>query len=61
MLLSKKDGGLGIKNLRMQNESSIEMLWRYIIEDKALWKEVIVPKYGEVIPWCTEKSAYSRH
>ena len=26
----------------------------YINEDKALWKEVIVSKYGEASPWCTE-------
>ena len=55
MLLSKKDGGLGIRNLRLQNESlRLKWLWRYINEDKALWKEVIVSKYGEASPWCTE-------
>ena len=46
MLLSKKDGGLGIRNLRLQNESLLlKWLRRYINEDKALWKEVIVYNY----------------
>ena len=55
MLLSKKDRGLGIRNLRLQNENLLlKWLWRYINEDKALWKEVIVSKYGEASPWCTE-------
>ncbi|KAH0634712.1 hypothetical protein KY290_035831 [Solanum tuberosum] len=55
VLLSKKDGGLGIRNLRLQNESLLlQWLWRYINEDKALWKEVIVSKYGEASPWCTQ-------
>ena len=55
LLLSKKDGGLGIRNLRLQNESlQMKWLWRYINEDKALWKEVIVSKYGEARPWCTK-------
>ncbi|WMV58807.1 hypothetical protein MTR67_052192 [Solanum verrucosum] len=55
VLLSKKDGGLGIRNIRLQNESLLlKWLWRCINEDKALWKEVIVSKYGEASPWCTK-------
>ena len=32
----------------------MEWLWRYTEEDAALWKEVIVAKYGEPNPWCTK-------
>ena len=55
VLLSKERGGLGIRNLRLQNESLLmKWLWRYIEEDAALWKEVIVAKYAELNPWCTK-------
>ncbi|WMV24199.1 hypothetical protein MTR67_017584 [Solanum verrucosum] len=55
VLLSKERGGLGIRNLRLQNESLLmKWLWRYTEEDAALWKEVIVAKYGELNPWCTK-------
>ncbi|WMV11771.1 hypothetical protein MTR67_005156 [Solanum verrucosum] len=54
-LLSKDRGGLGIKNLKLQNESLLKKwLWRYTEERNALWKEVIIAKYGELNPWCTE-------
>lgn len=32
----------------------MKWMWRYIGEERALWKEVIVAKYGESGPWCTE-------
>ena len=32
----------------------MKWLWRYAGEERALWKEVIVAKYGEIKPWCTE-------
>ncbi|WMV31780.1 hypothetical protein MTR67_025165 [Solanum verrucosum] len=55
VLLSKERGGLGIRNLRLQNESLLmKWLWRYTEEDAALWKEVIVAKYGELNSWCTK-------
>ena len=55
VLLSKEREDLGIRNLRLQNESLLmEWLWRYTEEDAALWKEVIVAKYGEPNPWCTK-------
>ena len=55
MLLSNERGGLGIRNLRLQNETLLmKWLWRYAGEERALWKEVIVAKYGEINPWCTE-------
>ncbi|WMV09473.1 hypothetical protein MTR67_002858 [Solanum verrucosum] len=55
VLLSKEIGGLGIRNLRLQNESLLmKWLWRYTGEERALWKEIIVAKYGELNPWCIE-------
>jgi len=54
-MLSKERGGLGIRNLRIQNKSLLmKWLWRYTSEEGTLWKEVIVAKYGELNPWCTE-------
>ncbi|WMV54009.1 hypothetical protein MTR67_047394 [Solanum verrucosum] len=51
----RERGGLGIRNLRLQNESLLmKWLWSYIGEERALWKEVIVAKYGELDPWCTK-------
>ncbi|WMV26208.1 hypothetical protein MTR67_019593 [Solanum verrucosum] len=32
----------------------MKWLWRYTSEEGTLWKEVIVAKYGELNPWCTE-------
>lgn len=32
----------------------MKWLWSYIGEERALWKEVIVVKYGELDPWCTK-------
>lgn len=41
--------------MSLQNESLLlKCLWRYITEDRVLLKEVIVTKYGETSPWCTE-------
>lgn len=45
----------GDKNLKVQNKSLLmKWLWRYINEERALWKEVIIAKYGELNPWCSE-------
>ncbi|WMV56044.1 hypothetical protein MTR67_049429 [Solanum verrucosum] len=53
-LLSKKIGGLGIKNLRVQNKSLLsKWLWRFVVEDQALWRIAILNKYGQ-----TEDSTY---
>ena len=55
VLPSKERVGLGIRNLRLQNETLLmKWLWRYAGEERALWKEVITAKYGELNPWCTE-------
>lgn len=45
--MSLKQGGLGIKNLRLANDSLLlKWWWRYKQEDEALWKMVIFEKYG---------------
>ena len=54
-MLSKERGGLGIRNLRIQNKSLLmRWLWRYTSEEGTLWKEVIVANYGKLNPLCTE-------
>jgi len=51
-LLSKKTGGLGIKNLRVQNKSLLsKWLWRFVVEDQALWRRAILNKYGQTEEW----------
>lgn len=52
VMLNKSRGGLGIRKLKVQNESlPRKWWWRCIIEERTLWKEVIVEKYGELNPW----------
>jgi len=43
----KEDGGLGIRSIRSMNEAlKTKWLWRFASKDDALWKRVIVSKYG---------------
>ncbi|WMV52569.1 hypothetical protein MTR67_045954 [Solanum verrucosum] len=45
--LHKQSGGLGIRNLGLQNRCLLsKWLWRFNTEEQALWREVIVNKYG---------------
>jgi hypothetical protein len=40
-------GGLGIRNLRIFNKALLgKWLWRFGNEREALWRQVIVAKYG---------------
>lgn len=56
-LKSKDKGGMGIRDLRKQNNSLLmKWLWRYNEEGQALWKDVIRSKYGEYNPWCSNVS-----
>ncbi|KAF3647188.1 putative TMV resistance protein N-like [Capsicum annuum] len=34
----------------------MKWLWRYNEEGEALWREVIIAKYGEMSPWCTKST-----
>lgn len=39
---SKKEGGLGIRNLRQHNKSLLmKWLWRFPLEEHALWRKVM--------------------
>ena len=50
-----KNGGLGIRCLRRFNFAILaKWLWRYSLENDALWRRVIRAKYGnEWGGWCT--------
>ncbi|WJZ80362.1 hypothetical protein VitviT2T_000290 [Vitis vinifera] len=46
--LSKKKGGLGVKNLSILNKALLaKWNWRFVNEREALWNQVIRGKYGE--------------
>ncbi|KAG5598573.1 hypothetical protein H5410_029943 [Solanum commersonii] len=48
LIESKKDGGLGIRNLNTDNQSLLmKWLWRYNLEPYSLWRNVIHDKYGQ--------------
>lgn len=56
VLLLKKQGGLGIKNLRKQNRSlMMKWLWRFTREEQALWARVIQAKYETLSNWTTKE------
>jgi hypothetical protein len=43
----KKEGGLGVKNLRLMNLSlSAKWRWKLLREDEEIWKKVVKAKYG---------------
>jgi hypothetical protein len=43
----KKEGGLGVRNLRLVNESLLaKWKWKLLSRDDELWKDVVVAKYG---------------
>jgi hypothetical protein len=43
----KKEGGLGIKDLRLMNTSLLaKWRWKLLTRDDELWKKVIIAKYG---------------
>ncbi|XP_026433399.1 uncharacterized protein LOC113330800 [Papaver somniferum] len=64
--LCKKNrfGGLGIKNLKLVNQSLLsKWSWRYATEEDVLWKQIIDEKYGVGDPlWCPKipKCTYGR-
>ncbi|MCH82219.1 LINE-1 reverse transcriptase like, partial [Trifolium medium] len=44
----KKEGGLGIRNLRFVNLSLLaKWRWRLLLEEEEVWKHVIMAKYGD--------------
>ncbi|WMV38922.1 hypothetical protein MTR67_032307 [Solanum verrucosum] len=54
LITSKKDGGLGIRDLKAHNQSLLmKWLWRYNLETDALWRRFIHDKYGQDDQWCS--------
>jgi hypothetical protein len=46
---SKKEGGLGLKDLRLMNCSLLsKWRWKLLLDGEEMWKKVIVAKYGRV-------------
>ncbi|WMV40391.1 hypothetical protein MTR67_033776 [Solanum verrucosum] len=57
VILSKNEGGLGIRNLKIQNQSLLmKWLWRFASEEQALWKETIKARFGMENLWITNLS-----
>ncbi|KAG5569955.1 hypothetical protein H5410_059721 [Solanum commersonii] len=56
LTLSRNQGGLGLKNLSLQNSCLLQKwLWRFCTEDRALWRRFIAGKYGLLNQWTTEE------
>ncbi|WMV52954.1 hypothetical protein MTR67_046339 [Solanum verrucosum] len=56
MNISKKIGGVGIRNMKFQNQSlMMKWLWKFASAGNSLWKEVIAAKYGMRDKWMTTK------
>lgn len=54
VMLTKGRGVLEVRNLRLLNENLLmKWLWRYTKEERDLWRKVIVTKFGELNPWCS--------
>nr|XP_009800410.1 PREDICTED: uncharacterized protein LOC104246308 [Nicotiana sylvestris]XP_016445624.1 PREDICTED: uncharacterized protein LOC107770805 [Nicotiana tabacum] len=52
IIVMKRQGGLGIKNLKNQRKTlKMKWLWRYSQELQTLWSKVIKAKYGEENNW----------
>ena len=52
---SKKKGGLGVRNLKIQNQSlMMKWLWRLASSEQALWKELIKQKHEMEENWSTK-------
>jgi len=57
VLLPKKLGGLGIRDLALHNKCLLmKWLWRYTQEEQSLWKDVIIDKHGALNNWCSNVS-----
>lgn len=54
VIKNKKEGGMGIKNLKAQNQSLLlKWLWRFVSKE-GLWKEAIVSRYEMEDFWITK-------
>ena len=54
----KEKGGLGIRKLTLVNKALLgKWIWRFACDKEALWKQVLVAKYGqEDYGWRTKKA-----
>ncbi|WMV13963.1 hypothetical protein MTR67_007348 [Solanum verrucosum] len=56
VMTSKENGGLGIKNLKLQSKAlSMKWLWKYANNNQMLWRKVIGAKYEEEDNWITKE------
>ncbi|WMV13350.1 hypothetical protein MTR67_006735 [Solanum verrucosum] len=56
VISNKKEGGLGIKNLKSHNKSLLlKWLRRLATDDQSLWKDIIIARYGKEGPWTTKE------
>ncbi|WMV54149.1 hypothetical protein MTR67_047534, partial [Solanum verrucosum] len=52
VLVSKKEGGLGTRNLKIQNHSLLmKWMWRFASQEQSLWKDTIKARYGMETRW----------
>ena len=53
----KEKGGLGIRKLTLVNKALLgKWIWRFACDKEALWKQVLLAKYGqEDFGWRTKK------
>lgn len=55
LLVSKRGGGLNIRELCTQNKSlMMKWLWKFVSQEISLWKGVVTAKYGMENKWMTE-------
>ena len=56
VIVGKKHGGLGIRNLLNQSKAlMMKWLWKFNNGEQAYWKEVIRAKYVEEDNWMTKE------
>ena len=55
VIKNKKEGRLGIRNMNKQNKSlMLKWLWKFIVGENMLWREVIRAKYEMENRWMTK-------
>ncbi|WMV29912.1 hypothetical protein MTR67_023297 [Solanum verrucosum] len=55
LIESKHAGGMGIRNLKIQNQClMMKWIWRFASSEQALWKDVIQAKYEMEDHWITK-------
>ena len=52
VIKNKKEGGLGIRNMKKQNKSlMLKWIWKFMTGENMLWREVIRAKYEMENRW----------